>query len=121
MRYDCINISHNMTERQAVVARYTHNIVFPLPLDLDIEDKNIVEKWWVKRETLYIKFMAGTKYSSSGEDIEEIDGLTYDSDNKWPDSETIEFFEDTGFSENETTELLDERFMKYDNDADTKS
>jgi hypothetical protein len=105
-----------MTERQAVVAKYTHNIVFPLPQGLDIEDKTIVEKWWVKRETLYIKFMAGTKYSLLlGEDanIEEIDGISYDQDNKWPDSETVEFFEDTGFSENEITELLDERFMKY--------
>ncbi len=105
-----------MTERQAVVAKYTHNIVFPLPLGLDIEDKTIVEKWWVKRETLYIQFMAGTKYSSlsgEGENIEEIDGISYDQDNKWPDSETVEFFEDTGFSENEITELLDERFMKY--------
>ena len=103
-----------MTERQAVVAKYTHNIVFPLPLGLDIDDKTIVEKWWVKQETLYIKFMAGTKYSLlSGEDIEEIDGISYDQDNKWPDSETVEFFEDTGFSENEITELLDERFMKY--------
>jgi hypothetical protein len=103
-----------MTERQAVVAKYTHNIVFPLPLGLNIDDKTIVEKWWVKRETLYLKFMAGTKYSLlSGEDIEEIDGISYDQDNKWPDSETVEFFEDTGFSENEITELLDERFMKY--------
>ena len=93
-----------MTERQAVVAKYTHNIVFPLPLGLNIEDKTIVEKWWVKRNTLYIQFMAGT--------CEEIDGITYDHDNKWPDSKTIEFFEDTGFSENETTELLDERFAK---------
>ena len=98
-----------MTERQAVVAKYTHNIVFPLPLGLDIEDKTIVEKWWVKRETLYIKFMAG----GEDENIEEIDGISYDQDNKWPDSETVEFFEDTGFSENEITELLDERFMKY--------
>jgi hypothetical protein len=97
-----------MTERQAVVAKYTHNVVFPLPLGLDIDDKNIVEKWWVKRETLYIKFVAGN------DNIEEIDGITYDQDNKWPDSETIEYFEDTGFSEDVTTELLDERFKKYD-------
>jgi hypothetical protein len=95
-----------MTEREAVVARYTHNIVFPLPLALDIKDKTIVEKWWVKRGTLYIKFV-------ECDNIEEIYGLTYDNDNKWPDSETIEFFDDTGFSENETTELLDEQFMKY--------
>jgi hypothetical protein len=109
-----------MTERQAVVATYKHQIVFPLPLGLNIEDKTVVEKWWVKSETLYIKFMTGTKYSSSSEyeNIEEIDGITYDNDNKWPDSETIEYFEDRGFDENETTELLDERFMKYTDKSD---
>jgi hypothetical protein len=99
-----------MTERQAVVATYNLKVVFPLPLGLDIEDKNIVEIWWVKHKTLYIKFVPGTKYSSSADNIEEIAGITYKHDYQSPTSETIEYFEDTGFSENAITELLDERF-----------
>jgi hypothetical protein len=101
-----------MTERQAVVATYNLKVVFPLPLGLDIEDKSIVEIWWIKHKTLYIKFVTGTKYSSTVDNIEEITGITYKHDYQSPTSKTIEYFEDTGFSENDITELLDERFMK---------
>jgi hypothetical protein len=99
-----------MTERQAVVATYNLKVVFPLPLGLDIEDKSIVEIWWVKHKTLYIKFVPGTRYSSTMDRYEEIDGITYKHDYQSPTSETIEYFDDTGFSENVVTELLDEKF-----------
>ena len=112
LRFNLYKHFANMTERQAVVATYNLKVVFPLPLGLDIEDKSIVELWWVKHKTLYIKFAEGTKYSSTVDNIEEISGITYKHDYQSPTSETIEYFEDAGFSENEVTELLDERFMK---------
>ena len=42
--------------RVFVVANYLTESQFKIPDGLDLEDKSIVENWWVKHDTLYIVY-----------------------------------------------------------------
>ena len=45
--------------RQIVLATYTSQSLFEIPKGLDLEDKSVVEEWWVKYNELTINFVNG--------------------------------------------------------------
>ena len=52
-------------KRQVVVAEYSFHCVFKIPKGLDLDNKKVVEDWWVKYDILSIKYV-------NNEEIEEI-------------------------------------------------
>ena len=63
--------------RQVVWATYhAPESLFEIPDGLDLEDKTVVEDWWVKCDQLHIKYVTGDKislppYSSAMQDCED--------------------------------------------------
>ena len=56
-----LNIKGN---RKVVVAEYTAESVFKIPTGLDLEDKSVVEKWWVEKDYLHIKYVGNEEIES---------------------------------------------------------
>ena len=77
----------NTKENRKVVSAsfYIPDFVFKIPDGLDLEDKEVVEDWWVKYGTLHIRYVGK-------EDVEEIDPHYDDKDYdyKWPKTVSIE-------------------------------
>lgn len=57
-KFDTLNIKGN---RKVLRATYITESVFKLPDGVDLENKNQVEFWGVKWDTLYIKYVNGRK------------------------------------------------------------
>ena len=80
--------------RKVVIATYCD--VFKIPNDLDLEDKEVVEDWWVEYGNLHIKYVGK-------EEVEEINpfGSLHQ---KWPKSVNIEDADDEYQEEDEEEE-----------------
>jgi hypothetical protein len=86
-----------MSEKNIVVAIYKAFAYFPIPKGVDLEDKSVVEEWWVKRDNLYIKYVDGR--------FEEIENIVDNSDDmKYPEETKIAPAEEYGFSDDEEEE-----------------
>ena len=76
-------LHHTMTDKKVLIAYYEpRREIFKIPEGLNLEDETIVEEYWVKYSTLYIKFVDGT--------IEEIEPYKKIYDEKRPIEEVIE-------------------------------
>ncbi len=77
------------TERKVVIARYTVEYPFKVPKGVDLEDKSVVEGWYVKYNTLHIYHVDGRE--------EEIEPETsYEPDYKYPQDTSVESAESVG-------------------------
>ena len=78
--------------RKVVVAHYTATAYFKVPKGVDLEDKSVVEGWFIKWNRLEISYVDGRK--------EEIDAL-YDPevDYKYPSEEQIGNADDYGLDD----------------------
>jgi hypothetical protein len=104
------------------VARWwTPKSVFKIPNNLDLEDKNIVKEWWVKYNTLYIKYIDEENYikytgekpnKDNTQEIENNDD-SY-TDYQWPEEQQIADADDYGveYEEDEEEEEEDEKEEK---------
>ena len=93
--------------RQVVVATYTNYSLFQIPNGLDLEDKSVVEEWWVKYNILHIKYVNGK--------VKEIDP-TWDareSDFKRADEFRISSADDECYEYHEEEEEEEEEDEKY--------
>jgi hypothetical protein len=75
---------------QVVVAEFKHYQLFKIPKGLNLEDKTIVEKWWVQSLTLYIKYVDKVT-------IQIIDCAYQDTSIHYPSKCTIENADETDF------------------------
>jgi len=78
---------------KCLVAEYKQTTTFKLPLGLDLENKNIVEEYWVKWNTLTIKLENGETLTIAGSDCED--------DKKHPEETRLEDAEDWGIEYDE--------------------
>ena len=79
--------------RKVVRAEYfPPSSVFKIPDGLDLEDNDIVEKWYVKYDTLYIKYVG----KEEEEEIEPEHAASESTDYKYPDDCLIEDADDAG-------------------------
>lgn len=77
-------------QRKVVVAKYNLESSFIVPKGLDLEDKRVVDHWYVKYDTLHI-------YKQNGDHIEiEPYFSASDSDLKRSEEETIQVAHDYG-------------------------
>jgi hypothetical protein len=82
-----------MKNMKCLVAEYRQTTTFKLPLGLDLENKNIVEEYWVKWNTLTIKLENGETLTIAGSDCED--------DKKHPEETRLEDAEDWGIEYDE--------------------
>jgi hypothetical protein len=82
-----------MKNMKCLVAEYRQTTTFKLPLGLDLENKNIVEEYWVKWNTLTIKLENGETLIIAGSDCED--------DKKHPEETRLEDAEDWGIEYDE--------------------
>jgi len=86
-------------QKKVVRVTYENEDIFKIPSNIDLENKDQVEEWWVKYNTLHIML--------KGEEVMiEIESEGWERDEKNPTSETIEDAEDFG--------VEDEDFDKVD-------
>jgi hypothetical protein len=116
------NTKNTKDNRKVVVARWwTPKSVFKIPNNLDLEDKNIVKEWWVKYNTLYIKYIDEENYikytgekpnKDNTQEIENNDD-SY-TDYQWPEEQQIADADDYGveYEEDEEEEEEDEKEEK---------
>lgn len=91
---------------KVVIVNYTHSDAFKIPKGLDLEDKEQVEDWSVKYNTLYI-------YKTDGSKLEiQAEGWIHHFDYKYPQDETIENRDDHGidYSDDEEEEEDEEQY-----------
>ena len=88
------NIKDN---RKVVVAKfYAPRIVFKIPDGIDLEDKTVVKKWWVRNGTLYINFVDGhneeidEEYSTGFEELNCVEEADIEDADDW----NVEYSED---------------------------
>ena len=81
------NIKDN---RKVVVAKfYAPRIVFKIPDGIDLEDKTVVKKWWVRNGTLYINFVDGhneeidEEYSTGFEELDCVQETVIEDAEDW--------------------------------------
>ena len=78
----------------------TSNTYFKIPDKLDLEDREIVEAYWIKYNTLYIKYVGKDEI----EEIESCYGNEGEHDFKYPDTEDIIEEKDAPYYESEEEE-----------------
>ena len=82
--------------RQVINAKYEVYSTFVIPEGIDVENKEQVEKWWIRRDTLHIEMKDGRKISV----LPHI--RAFDSEFKTPDSTKVEeeeIYEDDEYDE----------------------
>ena len=92
-------------QNQVVVAEFTNYQIYKVPKGLNLDDKTIVEKWWVENQQLYITYCDKDK-------IQIIDCAYEEIEVKYPSHSKIENVEDIGFDigflyEDESEEEID--------------
>ena len=95
-------------QKKVVRVTYENEDIFKIPSNIDLENKDQVEEWWVKWNTLYIRLKG-----KSTEEMIEIESEGWERDEKNPTSETIEDAEDFG--------IEDEDFDKVDMKTEKKN
>ena len=86
--------------RMVVRTSYNVNMIHKIPDGIDLEDKSVVEDWWVKWGTLMIKYVGK-------EEVEEIEPAmdVDDYDFKWGDSDLVDaYMTPVEYSEDEETD-----------------
>ena len=75
---------------KVVVAKfYAPRIVFKIPDGIDLEDKTVVKKWWVRNGTLYINFVDGhneeidEEYSTGFEELDCVQETVIEDAEDW--------------------------------------
>jgi hypothetical protein len=74
-------------QKKVVKVTYCHEDFFRIPTNIDLENKDQVEEWWVKWNTLYIKL-------KDIEEVVQIESEGLEQDMKYPDDQTIEDADD---------------------------
>ena len=92
-----MSLTKNTKEnRQVVVAKYSVESVFQIPDGLDLEDKSVVEEWWIRYDTLYIR------YADKNKELEEITATWECSEDlKYPAEMKVTPADDVGFEYDE--------------------
>ena len=99
------NIKDN---RKVVVAEfYAPRIIFKIPDGIDLENKTVVKKWWVRSGTLYINFVDGHNEEIEEEYCTGIEELG--SDYYFPEEAVIEDADDWNVEYSEDEEEEDEK------------
>ena len=98
---DTKNIKDN---RKVVVAKfYAPRIVFKIPDGIDLENKTVVKKWWVRNGTLYINFVDGhneeidEEYSTGFEELDCVQETVIEDAEDW----NVEYSQDEEEEEEE--------------------
>ena len=95
--------------RKVVRAEYfPPSSVFKIPDGLDLEDNDIVERWYVKYDTLYIKYVG----KEEEEEIEPEHAACESTDYKYPDDCLIEDADDHGIEYDDDDEEEKEEFYE---------
>ena len=76
-------------QKKVVRVTYDHEDIFKIPSNIDLENKEQVEDWWVKWNVLHIRL-------KGIEEVITIDSQGFEHDDKHPDNEMIEDAEDWG-------------------------
>jgi hypothetical protein len=74
-------------QKKVVKVTYCHEDFFRIPTNVDLENKDQVEEWWVKWNTLYIKL-------KDIEEVVQIESEGLEQEMKYPDDQTIEDADD---------------------------
>ena len=85
--------------QKVLVATYTAEMIFKIPKDIDVEDKNVVENVYVKHGTMYIEFKDKSK-----PDMEIYSCFESEVDYKYPTNIKVELAEDVGVGESDDEE-----------------
>lgn len=91
-----------MSSLKVVHVSYTHDDVFCIPKNIDLEDKTQVENWGVKYNTLYIYLVNGKTLKI------ESKGWIHDFDYKYPISTSIENADEFGIDDDDIDEEEEE-------------
>ena len=70
-----------MSDRKVLVATYYHEDAFIIPKGVDLDDKSVVKEYYVKYNTLFIKYVDGREVT--------IESQSWDMDMKFPDETKI--------------------------------
>lgn len=97
-----------MSGNKIVRVTYSFEDIFKVPSNVDLENKEQVEDWWVRHNTLYIKLKNGN--------VLDIVSQGYEICMKTPNDEEILDAEDTGFGDEEFEEA---DLGEADSDDDT--
>ena len=97
-----------MSGNKIVRATYYFEDIFKVPSNVDLENKEQVEDWWIRHNTLYIKLKNGN--------VLDIVSQGYEICMKTPNDEEILDAEDTGFGDEEFEEA---DLGEADSDDDT--
>jgi hypothetical protein len=69
------NTKNTKKNRKVIAARYGDEAIYKLPNNLDVEDKSVVDSYWIKYGTLYISYTSKEnleRYTNQPEDEDDL-------------------------------------------------
>lgn len=82
-----IPIKRMTTISKVVIARYTKSEKYVLPEGLDLEDKTVVQDWWIKWGVLHVEYVDGRPEEKIEPDTDFVDDFKCPDDTEIADAD----------------------------------